>query len=551
MGHHLVLSCTSTDPLALHQLSLYGQQRLVISSLHLASARVAYLNGPPKDLHSRGDDSSSFLDSPVLSPEISPERSPDRQGSDRRSSPEFSWVEWLRTIAPTVEVLIVRHGVPAEGVNAEWSSLRSLGIVVEREERFEVDLKAEKRRDDGLHPSVAMARKRKTAADTTTECPRNLNEIPYIAWINKQLAAGRKPAGPLPEGIPSPGATSYQAPRDVPTRGRRDVDRVASSRVVDDSAYGDDADDNDYNAYAEGSDDEADSGEEEDKGMSDSDDDADGDDAADADEEAPEKTQPDAPTTRRGRAKPASAVKTAAKGGEQARPAPKTRNHIPKKRSVWSNLDNTTFVAACLFMKDELEPLLGKQGSQYLARLISHIEKENLGWVRDVNAVQKQWRNLVCIYKQLKKGEKASSKGALCKPPLFPYMELFQNNRVVANPHAVDGEGTTHVNVSWGFAVSSTSAPYTSTPTFSVASPAPPPWCAPPSKRPRVAETATMVAAKLVCKTIKGCHADAMNKLEGLVRAWTQQDERIARERLQETTSAAQTRIHVPADADT
>ncbi|CAI5492710.1 unnamed protein product [Closterium sp. Naga37s-1] len=135
MAKKLVLSCKSGTPLALHHLSLYGQQRLVISSLHLASARVAYLNGPPKDHHSRNE-----LDSPELSPE---------------SSPEFSWAEWLRTIAPTVEVLIVRHGVHVEGVDAEWSSLRSLGIVVESEERFEVDLKVEKRRDDEAAEAVA------------------------------------------------------------------------------------------------------------------------------------------------------------------------------------------------------------------------------------------------------------------------------------------------------------------------------------------------------------------------------------------------------------
>ncbi|CAI5520123.1 unnamed protein product [Closterium sp. Naga37s-1] len=150
-------------------------------------------------------------------------------------------------------------------------------------------------------------------------------------------------------------------------------------------------------------------------------------------------------------------------------------------------------------MKDELEPLVGKQGSQYWAHLVSYIEKENPGWVRGSNAVQKQWRNLVCIYKQLKKGEKASGKGTVFKPPWFQYMELYQHNRAIANPHTVDGG-------------------------------APPPQTAPPSKRPRVAETATMAAAKLVCETIKGCHTDAMNKLEGLVRAWLQQDERIARE---------------------
>ncbi|CAI5481319.1 unnamed protein product [Closterium sp. Yama58-4] len=142
MGKQLVLSCKGTEPLALQYLSLYGQQRLVISSLRLASVRVAYLNGPPKDHHSRNEDFSSYLDSPALSHEHSHENSPDRESVHRRSSAAFSWAEWLAPIAPTVEVLIVRHGMPVQEVDAEWSFLRSLGIVVEREERFEVDLKS-------------------------------------------------------------------------------------------------------------------------------------------------------------------------------------------------------------------------------------------------------------------------------------------------------------------------------------------------------------------------------------------------------------------------
>ncbi|CAI5940890.1 unnamed protein product [Closterium sp. NIES-65] len=294
---------------------------------------------------------------------------------------------------------------------------------------------------------AAMARKRKTAADATTDVPRDLNEITYIAWINKQIASGRKPAGPMPEGIPSPGATSYEAPRNVPTRGHRDGDRIASSRVIDDNPLDDDSD---YNKYAVGTDDEADSGEEPDKGMSDSEDDGEGKESED-EADAPEETQPSASTTRAGRATLAGTAKTASKGGEPPRRVSKTRNQMPVKRSVWSPLESTIFVAARWFMKDELEPLLGKQGSQYWARLVKHFEKENPGWVRSVNAVQKQWRNLVKFYKQLKKGEKALGKGAVCKPSWYPYMELYCNNRAVANPHAVAGGGASSVNVLCGF----------------------------------------------------------------------------------------------------
>ncbi|CAI5532297.1 unnamed protein product [Closterium sp. Naga37s-1] len=129
-----------------------------------------------------------------------------------------------------------------------------------------------------------MARKRKSVASSVDLCPRDLDEIPYIAWMNKQIAAGRKPAGPLPEGAPGAGDTSFEAPRDVPTRGRRHADRVASSRVNDDAAFDDDDDaaDSDYNECDEACEDDADSGEEQDKGMSPSEDEVDADEDADA-----------------------------------------------------------------------------------------------------------------------------------------------------------------------------------------------------------------------------------------------------------------------------
>ncbi|CAI6004474.1 unnamed protein product [Closterium sp. NIES-64] len=112
-------------------------------------------------------------------------------------------------------------------------------------------------------------------------------------------------------------------------------------------------------------------------------------------------------------------------------------------------------------------------------------------------------------------------------------MVLFQNNRAVGAPHAVAAGGATHVNAPCGFAVPSTSAPCTSTPTFTVA------------------ETATMAAAKLVSDTIKDCHADAMAKLKGLVRAWMQQDAEIARTRNQSPAPPPPTVNGAPADAAT
>ncbi|CAI6002256.1 unnamed protein product [Closterium sp. NIES-64] len=153
-----------------------------------------------------------------------------------------------------------------------------------------------------------MASKRKSKATTADMCVRDLNEITYIAWINKQLAAERKPAGPLPEGTPEAGNNSYQASRDVPSLGRRVTDRVASSRVVDDDAFGNEDEDLEYNECDNGTKDEADSGKEEDKGMSDSEEEVDADDANGDEDDAPEEAQPAEPKSRRGRTTTAAAV---------------------------------------------------------------------------------------------------------------------------------------------------------------------------------------------------------------------------------------------------
>ncbi|CAI5498101.1 unnamed protein product [Closterium sp. Naga37s-1] len=60
-----------------------------------------------------------------------------------------------------------------------------------------------------------------------------------------------------------------------------------------------------------------------------------------------------------------------------------------------------------------------------------------------------------------------------------------------------------------------------------------------------------MAAAELVCETIKGCHTDAMSRLEGHVRAWMEQDARIARDRLQQPAPTPQSRNDIPKEADT
>ncbi|CAI5483101.1 unnamed protein product [Closterium sp. Yama58-4] len=116
MAKWLVLSCKSTTPLALDHLSLYGQGRLVICSLRVASARAVYLNGPAADKGSSR-------------PRMSYQLPPSFQHAPRGVS-SFSWTKWLRSIAGSVEVLIVRHGIPIEEVGSVWRRLRSLGIVM-------------------------------------------------------------------------------------------------------------------------------------------------------------------------------------------------------------------------------------------------------------------------------------------------------------------------------------------------------------------------------------------------------------------------------------
>ncbi|CAI5493402.1 unnamed protein product [Closterium sp. Naga37s-1] len=118
MADCIELTCRSDTPLALHQLILYARDRLRTPSLCFASARVVYLNAPG------GDDKYGSLRDFDAEP-------PSRWGNLFDASSVLSWMSWLHAVAPTVEVLITRHDVPLTKMDVEWSSLRSLGIVVE------------------------------------------------------------------------------------------------------------------------------------------------------------------------------------------------------------------------------------------------------------------------------------------------------------------------------------------------------------------------------------------------------------------------------------
>ncbi|CAI7811297.1 unnamed protein product [Closterium sp. NIES-54] len=334
-----------------------------------------------------------------------------------------------------------------------------------------------------------MARKRKGLA--LNDCPKDLDDIPYIRWMNQQIANGRHPKGLSAPPVLDGQGSSAQSPSAAPSRVRRQPARTAATHrlVVEQDAYDDDDDDPE-----QGLDTDDDEEEPEDAGMSPSDGD---DEDEDAEDDAKEEAQPVSVTTKRSAARASGTNK----GKGKAVPPPprqeprKKRSAAPVERGLWSDKESTIFAVAKWFMKEELEPLKGKQGTQY-------------------------WR-----------GDGGSGHGSVEKPPWYPYLELHNQDTAAAAPHAVDGGGATDVNVPIGMEVPSSSQPGMSTPTFTAPQP-------PTTATPRCAwvhETATMQAAKLVSGTIKDCHGDAMTRIESLVREWMAQDMRLARGRMTES----------------
>ncbi|CAI5955528.1 unnamed protein product [Closterium sp. NIES-65] len=369
-----------------------------------------------------------------------------------------------------------------------------------------------------------MARTRKGQA--LNECPKDLNDIPYIRWMNQQIANGRHPKGLSAPPVLDGQGSSAQSPRAAPSRVRRQPARTAAThRPVMEQ----DADDDDDDDPEQGLDTDDDEEEPEDARMSPSDDD---DEDEDAEDDAEEEAQPVSQPPKRSAAR---AFGTNKGKGKVAPPPPrqeprKKRSAAPVERGLWSDKESTIFAAAKWFMEEELESLKGKQGTQYWIRLLAHIKESNPRWCRGVNALQKQWRNLTLLWREYKRGDGGSGHGSVEKPPCYPYLELHNQDTAAAAPHAVDGGGATDVNVPAGMEVPSSSQPGTSTPTFT----APPSPTTATPRRARVHETATMQAAMLVSATIKDCHDDAMTRIESLVREWMAQDMRLARERMTE-----------------
>ncbi|CAI7772939.1 unnamed protein product [Closterium sp. NIES-54] len=329
-----------------------------------------------------------------------------------------------------------------------------------------------------------MARKRKGQA--LNDCPKDLDDIPYIRWMNQQIANGRHPKGLSALPVLDGQGSSAQSPSAAPSRVRRQPARTAATHrlVVEQDAYDDDDDDPE-----QGLDTDDDEDESEDAGMSPSNGD---DEDEDAEDDAEEEAQPVSVTTKRSATRASGTNKGK---GKVAPPPPrqeprKKRSAAPVERGLWSDKESTIFAVAKWFMKEELEPLKGKQGTQY-------------------------W--------------------------------LHNQDTAAAAPHAVDGDGATDVNVPAGvefqvrlsqarqhqpLRVTSNKGSRTNRnyyfPRSSITAP-PPPTTATP-RRARVHETATMQAAKLVSATIKDCHGDAMTRIESLVREWMAQDIRLARE---------------------
>ncbi|CAI7886707.1 unnamed protein product [Closterium sp. NIES-53] len=230
--------------------------------------------------------------------------------------------------------------------------------------------------------------------------------------MNQQIANRRHPKGLSAPPVLDGQGSSAQSHSAAPSRVRRQPARTAAThRLVVEQ----DADDDDD--PEQGLDTDDDEEEPEDAGMSPSDGD---DEDEDAEDDAEEEAQPVSQPPKRSATRASGTNKGK---GKAAPPLPrqeprKKRSAAPVERGLWSGKESTIFATTKWFMKEELESLKGKQGTQY-------------------------W------------------------------------DTAAAAPHAVDGGGATDVNVPAGMEVPSSSQPGTSTPTFTAP---PPPTSATPRR---------------------------------------------------------------------
>ncbi|CAI7795011.1 unnamed protein product [Closterium sp. NIES-54] len=100
--------CTCNSRVSLDLLSLIGRSQLLVSSLPLPAAKFVYLNGPANgENQSRGFPCSDLESQRALT-------------------------HLLSSLAPTVEMLVLRYSWPLEGVRVEWSRLRCVFIGIGR-----------------------------------------------------------------------------------------------------------------------------------------------------------------------------------------------------------------------------------------------------------------------------------------------------------------------------------------------------------------------------------------------------------------------------------
>ncbi|CAI5514876.1 unnamed protein product [Closterium sp. Naga37s-1] len=181
----LILNCSSTGALSLEQLFLYAKERIHVSWFDVASVRALYLNAPIKLL-------------PSATPRV------QRMGLQHGEvynmrSPQFSWADWLRAVAPTVEALITRHDINVESCRLSWPRQRSLGVVVESDcdvggmvcEEITVE-----DADEGEDDEMVLWKREKRRMERREECRDQQKHICrgrtrfHAGPFRKQVAAG-------------------------------------------------------------------------------------------------------------------------------------------------------------------------------------------------------------------------------------------------------------------------------------------------------------------------------------------------------------------------
>ncbi|CAI7769965.1 unnamed protein product, partial [Closterium sp. NIES-54] len=188
--------------------------------------------------------------------------------------------------------------------------------------------------------------------------------------------------------------------------------------------------------------------------------------------------------------------------------------------------------------EDDLKAMQEKQGSQYWKKLRDHMVERDATWDCDEGQMSNAWKRLEKKYLNTKRVETQSGGKAIKKKPWWDYVYHLKKHSAKAKAHALDGGGAANVDVPSNATVPGTNVgensappsqghivpmilyftdkhkdntkaallPYVPTPTPTDAVVAPPP------KRRRIDEIATMAAAKLVSDAINSSNAMALRQ---------------------------------------